>query len=409
MRLDLAIEPKSFGEQLAREVLAGGLTLVDTIEQIIVEHFEDSVTKALRDQLIKAPRAIVHPYYYSNRFENLSNLLQQGYSTWYPQVSFATRKSDATIISEINAAGFDLGYIKYGGGIERQHMYRVKELKTQVNHTVRLNKLTISVETFCYASRSIEHGGKIGQPYIANLTVGFDRFVDDRIEGFRVVSFDHAITGNRVFCRCQEVAHTAMLLDAKERASSYVADAWPHRVISLLESATYSDGLCHFCIANTHGEDGVSDWYGAQIQNHYAPYIDLLVRSTDMDTRTAIDEAKRRLSITRWIREDELYRLVTRLFPRATIRREASPAWLGRQRIDIYLPELKLVIEHQGQQHYQPVDAFGGEQAFAMVQERDERKRGLCQEHGVTVVDIRFDTPLTLPILRSRLRRWLVQ
>ena len=408
MRLDLAVESKSFGEKLAHEILAGGLTLVDTIERIIVEHLEDSVTEALKDHLKKAPRAIVYPSYYRNRFENLSNLRQQGYSTWWPQVSFATKKSDTTVISGINASGFDLGYIKYGGGIERQHEYKVKELKTQVNHTIRLNNLIIPAETFCYASRLIEQSSKIEQPYIANLTVGFNNFVDDRIEGFRVVSFDHVITGSRSFCSCHDMAHTAMLLDAQGRAPSYGVGAWPHRVISLLENATYSDDLCHFCVANTRGEDAVSDWYGSQIQRHYSPYVDLLVRSTDMDMRTAKAEAKRRLSINRWIREDELYRLVVRLFPRTTIRREASPEWLGQQRIDIYLPELKLAIEHQGEQHYRPVRAFGGEQAFVKVQERDERKRKLCQENSVTVIDIRFDTPLTLPILRSRLQRWLV-
>ena len=45
--------------------------------------------------------------------------------------------------------------------------------------------------------------------------------------------------------------------------------------------------------------------------------------------------------------------------------------------------------------------AFGGEKALARVRERDERKRRLCGEHGVTVVDVRFDEPLTLPSLRS--------
>ena len=409
MRLDLAIASKPFAGQLAREIVAGGLTIVDTIERLIVEHLEDSVTKALGDHLIKAPQAVVNPKYYSNRFENLSNLRQQGYFTWYPEVRFATRKCDAAMIAEIYATGFDHGYTKYGGGIEREFRYSTKELKTQVNHTIRLNKLKIPAETFSYANHVIEQSSEIEQPYIANLTVGFNRYVDDRMVGFRVVSFDHAITGSRRFCSCHSVAHAVMLSDAKEKASSYVPDAWPHRVITLLENATYSDSLCHFCVADTHGEDALADWYGAQIQRHYEPYVDFLVCSTDMDIRTAKSETKRRLSINRWIREDELCRLITRLFPTNTIRREASPPWLGRQRIDIYLPELKLAIEHQGEQHYRPIGAFGGEQAFASVQERDERKRTLCQENGVTVVDIRFDAPLTLPILRSRLRRWLAQ
>ena len=178
-------------------------------------------------------------------------------------------------------------------------------------------------------------------------------------------------------------------------------------MVDLLESATYEEALCHFCVAEQRGEEALSDWYGEQIQQHYGPYVDLLVRSTDMDIRTAKAEARRRLSISRWVREDELYRLVTKLFPSKTIRREASPRWLGRQRLDIYLPELALAIEHQGEQHYRPIKAFGGEQAFAMTKERDERKRILCYENGVTLVYVRFDDRLTFPSLRSRFRRWL--
>ena len=407
MHLNLAIKTNYFAKELARETVAGGLTIVDAIERLLGQHLEDSVSKSLGSRLIKAPRAVVHPRYYLNRFENLSNLCQRGYYTWYPEVRFATRKGDTLAITQVESAGFDFGYIKYGGSVDREYMYSIKELKTQVNHTVRLNKLSIPAEVFSLVIRIVEQSTTIEQPYIANLTVGFKSYVDDRIEGYRIVSFDHVVTGERRFCRCHSDAHAVMFADAKKRAPSYVPDSWPHHVISLLEHATYSDALCHFCVAEQLGEDALSDWYGDQIQQYYDPYVDLLVRSTDMDSQTAKSEAKRRLSISRWVREDELYRLVTRLFPTKMIRREASPQWLGQQRLDIYLPELALAIEHQGEQHYRPIKAFGGEQAFVKTQERDERKRTLCQENGVTVVDIRFDDALTFASLRSRLRRWL--
>ena len=128
-----------------------------------------------------------------------------------------------------------------------------------------------------------------------------------------------------------------------------------------------------------------------------------------MDVRTATAEARRRLLINRWVREDELYQLISRLFPTRIIRREASPDWLGRLRLDIYLPELALAVEHQGEQHYHPIKAFGGDKALAQLRERDRRKRTLCRKNGVTVVDVRFDDQLTIGSLRSRLRRWLVK
>ena len=407
MRLNLVVETNIFADQLSQEIVTGGLTVVDAIEKLLCEYLEDSVLRLLGDRIIKAPQSVVHPGYYVNRFENLASLSELGYFTWYPEVRFATPKSDTLEITEVESAGFDLGYIEYGGGIKQQFTYRRKELKSQVNHTVRLNKLTIPSVVFAQTIHAVTQFDPIKQPYIANLTVGCDNFVDDRIEGFRTVAFDHVITGERRFCRCHFKAHAAMVSDAKERISSYVPDSSPHRVIDLLKHATYADGLCHFCVSERHGEDAIFEWYGSQIQKHFEPYVDLLVRSMEMDIRTAKAEARRRLSISRWVREDELFRLVKILFPTKRILREATPRWLGQQRLDIYLPELELAIEHQGEQHYRPIGAFGGEQAFTKTLERDKRKRALCQENGITVVDIRFDAPLTISNLRSQLIRWL--
>ncbi len=408
MHLNLTIEVQPFAENLAREVVAGGFTIVDAIERLLGEHLEDSVLQSLGDRIIGAPRSVVHPVYYKNRFESLASLRQRGYFTWYPEIRFATHKSDTLKVTKVEAAGFDLSYKKFDGGIERQYMYRRKELKSQVNHTIRLNKVTISSCLFDQTICAVKQRDTIEQPYIANLTVGCKNFVDDRIEGFRTVAFDHIVTGERRFCHCHSEAHASMLSDAKEMVSSFrTSDSWPQRVINLLDHAFYADGLCHFCISERHGEDAPFEWYGSQVQKHFEPYVDLLVRGTDMDTRTAKSEVKRRLSISPWLREAELYQSVVKLFPTKTIRREASPPWLGQQRLDIYLPELALAIEHQGEQHYRPIEIFGGEQAFTMNQERDKRKRTLCQENGVTIVEVRFDDPLTLPSLRSRLRRWL--
>lgn len=407
LHLDLAIEQKLFGEQLAHEIAAGGLTVVDALERLVAEHLEQSIANAVGDRLIKAPRAKVNPRYYSNRFENLSTLRRRGYSTSYPEVAFATGKSDGLAVSGVSVSGFTFRTLRYGGGTRRGYKYTRKELKTQVNHVVRLNDLAISPTAFSAVHQLTGDGGEVEQPRIANLTVGFNRFVDDRIPGFRAVSFDHVITGNREFCTCHRKAHAAMLSDARGRAPSFVPDSWPHGVIAVLEDAAYVDGLCHFCIVEAHGDEAASDWYGPQIQNHYEPYVDLLTRGAGMDIRTAKAEAKRRLSINRWKREDELYRVVVGLFSSQTIRREASPPWLGLQRLDIYLPALKLAIEHQGEQHYRPVGAFGGKEAFAKAQERDARKRELCKQNGVEVVDVRFDAPITPSAIRSRLRRWL--
>lgn len=62
--------------------------------------------------------------------------------------------------------------------------------------------------------------------------------------------------------------------------------------------------------------------------------------------------------------------------------------WLGGQSLDFYLPEYNIGIECQGIQHFKPVKHFGGEKQFSKQIELDERKKKLCAEHGLTLVEI---------------------
>ena len=66
-----------------------------------------------------------------------------------------------------------------------------------------------------------------------------------------------------------------------------------------------------------------------------------------------------------------------------------SPTWLGRQHLDIWIPELKIGIEYQGTQHDKPVEFFGGQKAFDENLKRDARKRQLCKENGVKLIEVR--------------------
>ena len=60
--------------------------------------------------------------------------------------------------------------------------------------------------------------------------------------------------------------------------------------------------------------------------------------------------------------------------------------WLGRQHLDLYLPEYNIAIECQGVQHFEVVDHFGGEEKYIKRVERDTLKKQLCDEHGVELI-----------------------
>ena len=60
--------------------------------------------------------------------------------------------------------------------------------------------------------------------------------------------------------------------------------------------------------------------------------------------------------------------------------------WLGRQSLDFYIPSANVAVECQGIQHFKPIGIFGGDKAFAKLKEYDEKKRILCEEHGIKLL-----------------------
>jgi hypothetical protein len=61
--------------------------------------------------------------------------------------------------------------------------------------------------------------------------------------------------------------------------------------------------------------------------------------------------------------------------------------------------------DHQGEQYHRPVELFSGEAAFASLQEHDARKRQLCSENDLPLVEVlpnyEIDEVLTL-VRRAR-------
>ena len=100
--------------------------------------------------------------------------------------------------------------------------------------------------------------------------------------------------------------------------------------------------------------------------------------------------------------ETSLFQLVNSRFRDAV--RQWSQVWLGRLVVDVYVPSLNVAFEYQGQQHFSPISAFGGDEGFRATQDRDARKRELLANHGVLLVEWRFDTPIS----ESELDRALV-
>ena len=110
---------------------------------------------------------------------------------------------------------------------------------------------------------------------------------------------------------------------------------------------------------------------------------------------------------SRWVSETLLYNIILKLYPDQEVQRHHRPDWLEGLELDIFLPKLRLGLEYQGQQHFHPIEAWGGEQALHELKERDTRKEKLCRQLGIFLVAIDFTEPLTIEHIRSRIEEKL--
>ncbi len=104
-----------------------------------------------------------------------------------------------------------------------------------------------------------------------------------------------------------------------------------------------------------------------------------------------------------WVNQAFLARCVEKVLTGIEVVCEASPPWLHGQRLDIFVPSLKLAIEYQGEQHYFPLEHIGGEQGLKDRQEMDERKRLACKKLGITLIEWKYDDPISVEEVWARI------
>jgi len=105
----------------------------------------------------------------------------------------------------------------------------------------------------------------------------------------------------------------------------------------------------------------------------------------------------------RWVSETLLFQIVDRIFMNQEVIHHHRPNWLGGLELDVFIPSLALAFEYQGEQHFHPVEVWGGKAALEETRVRDERKRVLCAEAEITLIEIDYTEPLTESHIRKRI------
>lgn len=102
----------------------------------------------------------------------------------------------------------------------------------------------------------------------------------------------------------------------------------------------------------------------------------------------------------KWATEITLLETVKNLYPDYTVIHQYE---LDHLRADIYIEELKLVIEYQGEQHFKAFDYMGGKEALAKTQARDKEKVELCDFYHLGLVYFTYKDDLSEKSVKKRI------
>lgn len=102
----------------------------------------------------------------------------------------------------------------------------------------------------------------------------------------------------------------------------------------------------------------------------------------------------------KWKKEAELLELVREIFPEYSVIHQCGIEHLIA---DIYIEELKLVIEYQGEQHFIPISHWGGEDGLKKTQERDKEKAELCRKHKIDIMYFSYKEELTKKFVKGKI------
>ncbi|MEK6885305.1 MAG: hypothetical protein AABY22_37080, partial [Nanoarchaeota archaeon] len=103
--------------------------------------------------------------------------------------------------------------------------------------------------------------------------------------------------------------------------------------------------------------------------------------------------------------ENFIYKIIKEIFPNLIIERNNRKILNGFE-LDIYFPDLKIGIEYMGIQHFKKIDFFqkNTNSTFEIIQQRDKKKRELCQIKGIKLIEFFYYEKLSEQLILNKLK-----
>ena len=343
---------------------------------------------------------------YTFKNGNQSNILSVqsaiddgGFDFWYLTIQIDMKRG--TILEETSILPpkvMEWLPICYGGGIERQFKFKHANMKTRERYVVEVLHPLVPATLFTHVPAVLDCKGYCAVEYLSPVPLG----VYEWWQPFLCV-----VCGKTYFCGCFQDAVEKRALSVSNLPNGQRGDH-VQNFLRTTAKARYRPKICHLCTRTPSGLFYCSPMYGSQIKVRYGAYIQKVSIEKSISERDAENEVREQLGIPRigegWVSETQLYKLIVVIFADYEVIREASPDWLGNQRLDIYIPSLSVAIEYQGEQHFKPIALFGGVEGLRKTRERDRRKNILCQENKIKLVFFKYDESLNQENVERKLK-----
>ena len=407
LTLKVPLSPKRFsaGILLAAD---GRVPIEWAAKQIVVKALEEAFEPYLKNGLIFDFKNKPYPFrHYAEKRHSIADLgklrakeVDVYYTTFHFSASHSVKIDgcDLQLPSFLKSVG-----IYYGSGSTRHYELKVIKQKTKTLYKVNFLHLTISPTVFRSVSKVVDEKcrcpvSRLQAKQLENTPLDL-RYICRRC-------------GKHYFCSCFKKAHKRFL-NAEQPKDDVSCNYYELReeMRSSFGLATYRDDLCFICTKRPERLEFAGNILAGSVMAPYAPYIEKKIVEQGMKPRDAENLMRVFIGIPKigegWVNETQLANIVKSLFPGQEVIREASPPWIGRLRLDVFIPELNLAIEYQGQQHFKPVDYFGGQEGHDRITERDHLKKVLCEKNGIDLIYFTHKEQIGDELVRKKLDRYL--
>lgn len=176
------------------------------------------------------------------------------------------------------------------------------------------------------------------------------------------------------------------------------------------------DGICHFCCGGIPKHEYGNSMYYSSFLQKYLPYHRLLSRIrygketyAKEEYRQVENELREQFGYPKvgqqWVTETTLHKMVCMIFQGHKVIHHYRGIELEGLELDIWLPDFKLGIEYQGEQHYQVIKHWGGQMGLEKRIMNDEKKKGLCNKLGYHLIEIKYTEDISEQLIKKKVAK----